>query len=69
MSSFIICHLCFRLLFVPIPILVGGEELYTQMGFFVQTDLVDRYIHRKEFSVVSLKSSSKVEFGIKKIFS
>ena len=25
-----------------------GEELYTQMVFFVQTILDDRYIHRRE---------------------
>ena len=25
-----------------------GEELYTQMGFFVQSNLADRYIHRRE---------------------
>ena len=45
-----------------------GEELYTQMSFFVQTILTDRYIHRREMSVVSLKSSSIVEFEIKKFF-
>ena len=26
----------------------GGEELYTQMGFFVQSISADRYIHRRE---------------------
>ena len=41
-----------------------GEELYTQMGFFVQSILADRCIHRREMWVVSLKSSSKVEFKI-----
>ena len=46
-----------------------GEELYTEIGFFVQTILDDRYIHRREMSeVVSLKSSSIVEFEIEKIF-
>ena len=45
-----------------------GEELYTQMGFFVQSILVHRYIHRKEMWVVSLKSSSSVELETKKIF-
>ena len=29
------------------PTLVG-EELYTQMGFFVQSILADRYNHRRE---------------------
>ena len=38
----------------------GAEELYTQLGFF-QTILTDRYIHRREMWVVSLKSC-----GIKK---
>ena len=42
------------------------EELYTQMGFFVQTILADRYIHRREMWVVSLKNWSSVKF--KKIF-
>ena len=45
-----------------------GEELYTQMVFFVQSILADRYIHRREMWVVSLKSSSSVEFETKKIF-
>ena len=47
---------------------MGGEELYTQMGFFVQTILADRYNHRREVWVVSLKSWSSVEFKMKKIF-
>ena len=37
-----------------------GEELYTEMGFFVQTILTDRYIHRTELRLVSLESSSSV---------
>ena len=45
------------------PTLVG-EELYTQMGFFVQTILADRYNHRRELRVVSLKSPSSVKYGI-----
>ena len=45
-----------------------GEELYTKMVFFVQTISADRYIHRREMWVLSLKSSSSVEFEIKKIF-
>ena len=46
----------------------GGEELYTQMSFFVQSILADRYIHRTELRLVSLESLSSVEYGIKKIF-
>ena len=46
-----------------------GEELYTQMGFFVQSILADRYNNRRELSVVSLESQSIVEYGIKKFFS
>ena len=38
------------------------------MGFFVQSILVDRYIHRSELRLVSLDSFSSVEYGIKKIF-
>ena len=30
---------------VPTRTLVGREEIYTQLGFFVQTILADRYIH------------------------
>ena len=37
--------------FVPTPFL--GEDMYTQMFFFVQTTLVDRYIHRREMRNVS----------------
>ena len=48
--------------FVPTPL--EGEELYTQMGFFVQTILADRYIHRRELRLVSLESLSSVEYGV-----
>ena len=51
---------------VPTPLEGGG--LYTQMGFFVQTILADRYIHHRELRLVSLESSPSVEYGIKKIF-
>ena len=46
----------------------GGEELHTQMGFFVQTFFADRYIHRRELWLVSLESLSSLEYGINKIF-
>ena len=48
--------------------LLRGEELYTQMVFFVQTILADRYIHRRELRLVSIESLPSVEYGIKKIF-
>ena len=51
---------------VPTP-LEGREELYTQMGFFVQTILTDRNIHRRGLRLVSLESTSSVEYGIRKI--
>ena len=38
--------------------LLRGEELYTQMGFFVQSILAARYIHRRELRLVSLESLS-----------
>ena len=60
------CETCKVLLFRP-HLCVWGEELYTQMGFFVLSNLADRYIHRREMCAVSLKSSSSVEFEIKKI--
>ena len=42
--------------------------IYSNGFFFVQSILADRYIHRREMWVVSLKSCSSVEFKIKKIF-
>ena len=53
------------LLFRPLS---RGEEQYTQMGFFVQSNLADRYIHRRELRLVSLESLSSGEYGIKKVF-
>ena len=51
-----------------VPTLLRVEELYTQMGFFVPWIFAARYIHRTELRLVSLESSSGVEYGIKKIF-
>ena len=56
----------YKSLIVPTPL--EAEELYTQMVFFVQPILTDRYIHRIELWVVSLKSTSSVEYGIKRLF-
>ena len=53
-------------LVVPTP-LVGGRNYILEWVFFVQSILADGYIHRRELWVVSLKSSSSVEFEIKKI--
>ena len=53
--------------FVPTP-LVGVGEIDNQIGFFVQSRLADRYIHRREMLVVSLKNTSSVELEIKKTF-
>ena len=50
------------------PLVRGEEELYTQMGLFVQTILTDRYIQRRELRLVSLESSSSVKYGMRKIF-
>ena len=38
------------------------------MGFFGQSILADRYIHRRELRLVSLESLSSVEYKIKNIF-
>ena len=38
------------------------------MGFFIQSILADRYIHRRELRLVSLESLSSVEHGKKTIF-
>ena len=64
----IVVKLYIKLIFVPTPLEGGGEELCTQMGFFVQSILADRYIHRRELRLVSLESLSSVEYGFKKIF-
>ena len=58
-------------IFVPTHLEGGGEEgeeLYTQMHFFVQSVLAVRYIHRRELRLVSLESLSSVEYGNKKSF-
>ena len=55
-------------LIVPNPLEGGGEELHTQVAFFVQTILADWYIHRTELRLVSLESLSSAEYGIKKDF-
>ena len=44
-----------------------GRNYILNWVFFVQTILADRYIHRRDMCVVSLKSSSSVDLGIKKI--
>ena len=46
----------------------GGRNYILNWFFFVQSILADRYIHRRELRLVSLESSSSVEYGIKKIF-
>ena len=43
-----------------VPTLLQGEELYAQMGFFVQTILADRYNNRREMWVVSLQNPYSV---------
>ena len=58
-------------LLVPTPLEVeggGGGGIIYSNGFFVQTILADRYIHRRELRLVSLDSLSSVEYVIKKIF-
>ena len=52
---------------VPTPLVREGT-IYSNGFFFVQSILADRYIHRREIWVVSLKSSFSLEFEIKKIF-
>ena len=63
-SKFI--EILFEMSFYSDPLV--GEKLYTQMGFFVQTILADRYINPTKLRLVSLKISSSVEYEIKKIF-
>ena len=54
-----------QLLFRPT---CGGRNYILKWVFFVQSILVDRYIHRRETWVISLKSCSSVEFKIKDFF-
>ena len=54
------------LLIVPTP--REGEGTIYSNGFFVQSILADRYIHRRELRLISLESLSSVEYGIKEIF-
>ena len=49
------------------PTLVGREILYTRKAFFVQSNLIDLYIHGRELCVVSLERTGILEYGIKKI--
>ena len=44
------------------------EELYTQMFFFVQSILADRYINRRGLWMESLESPISVEYTNEKIF-
>ena len=49
------------------PYLRGSNDLL-KWDFFVETISTDRYIHRTELWVVSLKSPSSVEYRTQKIF-
>ena len=58
------------LMIVPTPSLVGREKLYTQMVFFCLFNFgADRNIHRREFCVVSLKSTYILAHENEKILS
>ena len=46
----------------------GGGGNYILKWVFLLSILADRYIHRRELRLVSLKSLSSVEYGIKTIF-
>ena len=46
----------------------GGRNYILKWVFFVQSIFAGRYIHRRELRLISLESSSSVEYGIKKIF-
>ena len=48
--------------------LEGGGTIYSTGFFFVPWIFAARYIHRRELRLVSLESSSSVEYGTKKIF-
>ena len=54
----------FSVYFVVLTPLEGGGTIYSN-GFFVQTILTDRYIHRTELWVVSINNPSSVEYGNK----
>ena len=48
--------------------LEGGGTIYSNGFFFVPWIFAARYIHRRELRLVSLESSSSVEYGIKFFF-
>ena len=47
---------------------MGEGNIYSNGFFVVQSFLADRFIHLRELRVVSLESSSSVDYAIKKIF-
>ena len=51
-----------------VPIHFSGRGTIYSNGFFVQTILADRYIHRRELWVVALESPSSGEYEIEKSF-
>ena len=53
--------------FVIVPAHFSGNYILKWV-FFVQTISADRYDHRRELRLVSLESSSSVEYGNKKDF-
>ena len=46
---------------------MGGGNIYSIWVFVVQSFLADQFIHLRELRVVSLESSSSVDYAIKKI--
>ena len=58
-----VSYLAEAIFFVPTP-LEGGGTMYSNGIFFVQTISADRYIRRRDLRLVSLESSSSVEYGI-----
>ena len=51
-----------------VPTLLRGRNYILKWVFFVPWIFADRYIHRRELRLVSLESSSSVEYEIKKVF-
>ena len=57
-----------KIKFVIVPTKLRGEEICTQTAFFVPSILANRYIRRRELSLVSLESPSRIDNWNKKIF-
>ena len=62
-----LCSPSWLLFLFSFRLILVGEEVYTQMGFFVQTILADRYNHRRELWVVSLEFDFTIDVTTRRV--